>query len=862
MRVGKGYRKSSGARVRLMWILCALAAWPVGLCAAAPVGTAFTYQGRLKDRGSATNGDYDFRFSLYDALTDGHQVGSTISVDRVSVTNGLFAVQLDFGNNFRGSALWLEIEVAPSGSGSYVVLSPRQELTPTPYALYAVTAESVTGGITGNGSANYVAKFTATRTMGNSTIFDNGARVGIGTAAPAERLSVNGIIESMTGGFKFPDGTVQSTAFSGEASPWQQDGSKIYYNGGAVGIGTSNPDGLLAVEKHADNNIQPMVVFRTTGVNSAGAIRFENADGNEFNLGITKNNELALGYNANISLASDLLRITSAGNVGIGTLSPGAKLDVNGTVKMTGFQLGTSATAGHVLTADSSGVGTWQPVGSTCRWQENATEIYYDAGNVGIGVNNPLTTLHVAGGKDILPGPGDFYIGDPSVYGIKMGVDLDGVGAGQCRITTSGIGSKLILGAYGGNDALAIKTGKVGINNTDPTVDLDVNGTVKMTGFHLTASPGAGYILTSDAAGQGTWQPPPSGMSLPFDGTVSHTGAAFSVTNSGTSIGSHGIKARISNASSHNNAAAGYFDATGTNGMALYAIADGEYVIRSQQNGPTGTAISASSAGSGAASFSCSTADGYAVKGHATATSGSDTIGGWFESNANGGKAVKAVATGDAAAGVLVQADGTLSVAVHATAGGTQGWAVYANNNSTNPTIEARNYGTGDILVGKAGTDTVFRVDSDGTTYVDVLTITGGADLAERFDVGAGAKPGMVVEIDPDRPGKLRVARGAYNRRVAGVVSGAGGVEAGMILADLPGDEGSRPVALSGRVWVYCDATERAIEPGDLLTTSATPGHAMAVDDYQRANGATLGKAMTALPKGKTGMVLVLVNLQ
>jgi hypothetical protein len=68
-------------------------------------------------------------------------------------------------------------------------------------------------------------------------------------------------------------------------------------------------------------------------------------------------------------------------------------------------------------------------------------------------------------------------------------------------------------------------------------------------------------------------------------------------------------------------------------------------------------------------------------------------------------------------------------------------------------------------------------------------------------------------------------------------------------------------VALTGRVYVMADATNGAITPGDLLTTSATPGHAMKVSDHVKAQGAILGKAMTSLKEGK-GMVLVLVTLQ
>jgi len=128
--------------------------------------------------------------------------------------------------------------------------------------------------------------------------------------------------------------------------------------------------------------------------------------------------------------------------------------------------------------------------------------------------------------------------------------------------------------------------------------------------------------------------------------------------------------------------------------------------------------------------------------------------------------------------------------------------------------------------------------------------------------VSGKADPGTVVAIDPAHPGKLCIARGAYNRCVAGVISGANGVDTGMLLADLPGAENSLPVALTGRVWVRCDAADQAIEPGDLLTTAERAGHAMAVADHGRAQGAVLGKAMTPLAKGTAGLVLVLVTLQ
>jgi hypothetical protein len=152
------------------------------------------------------------------------------------------------------------------------------------------------------------------------------------------------------------------------------------------------------------------------------------------------------------------------------------------------------------------------------------------------------------------------------------------------------------------------------------------------------------------------------------------------------------------------------------------------------------------------------------------------------------------------------------------------------------------------------------KLDVNGTTRTQVLEIT-GADLAEKFPASEALEPGMVAAIDPTNPGKLCVARGEYNRCVAGVVSGANNFAAGAILGNLPGHEDAPAVALSGRVYVWCDASLGAIEPGDLLTTSGTAGHAMKASDQGRSHGAVIGKAMERLESGR-GLVLVLVNLQ
>lgn len=153
--------------------------------------------------------------------------------------------------------------------------------------------------------------------------------------------------------------------------------------------------------------------------------------------------------------------------------------------------------------------------------------------------------------------------------------------------------------------------------------------------------------------------------------------------------------------------------------------------------------------------------------------------------------------------------------------------------------------------------------DFDGRLRAKVVQITGGSDLAERFAVSGDEtiEPGTVMVIDPDNPGHLMPSSGAYDRKVAGVVSGAGGVNPGLTLHQEGVLEGDAVVAIAGRVYVLADASNGAIEPGDLLTTSDLPGHVMKATDLDLAQGAILGKAMTALDSD-TGLVLVLVNLQ
>ncbi len=179
--------------------------------------TAFTYQGQLKRAGVPLNGPIDARFSLWlNSTGQGpeHQIGGTQSVNSVEVVNGLFSVELDFGQDaFNGNARWLQIEIHDHADppGTFATLSPRQPLTPTPYALE-------TRGI---------------------VVTDNG-NVGIGTKTPTSKLEIaaqDGL--AITGPQPFL--TLRDTNGGGAVT--------IGNSGGNVGIGTSAPNAGLHVTK-------------------------------------------------------------------------------------------------------------------------------------------------------------------------------------------------------------------------------------------------------------------------------------------------------------------------------------------------------------------------------------------------------------------------------------------------------------------------------------------------------------------------------------------------------------------------------------------------------------------------------------
>jgi hypothetical protein len=161
--------------------------------------------------------------------------------------------------------------------------------------------------------------------------------------------------------------------------------------------------------------------------------------------------------------------------------------------------------------------------------------------------------------------------------------------------------------------------------------------------------------------------------------------------------------------------------------------------------------------------------------------------------------------------------------------------------------------------------DVVLRNDQGGETIrLDRQAgdiILENADCAEDFDVSdcGTADPGSVMVLGDD--GKLHISTQAYDRRVAGVVSGAGPYRPGLVLDHQRTAQDRRPISLVGKAFCKVDAQHAPIAVGDLLTSSPTPGHAMKAEDPLKAFGAVLGKALRPLHGGQ-GMIPILIALQ
>ncbi len=284
----------------------------VAVVSARAQSSAITYQGRLAANGWPYTGFAEMQFTLFNAPTGGVAVAASTPVIGVNVSSGLFTVPLDFGAAaFTGADRFLEIEVR-TNLGAFFRLTPRQPVTPTPYALYARTA----GAVTNN-------SITAASIAGGQVV-----------------KSLNGLEDTVNLVAGTNIGlTTSGNSVSLSAGPWLPNGSSTFYNGGNVGIGTTSPQNLL----HVNGDVRwggDTTNFVYSG-EDGGGLFIEQSGNSSAKSGIrlqTSKSGNASDYaqffiNPNNGFSFFSLG-TGNGNVGIGTTTPQARLDVRGDVRL------------------------------------------------------------------------------------------------------------------------------------------------------------------------------------------------------------------------------------------------------------------------------------------------------------------------------------------------------------------------------------------------------------------------------------------------------------------------------------------------------------------------------------------------
>jgi Chaperone of endosialidase len=371
-------------------------------------------------------------------------------------------------------------------------------------------------------TTNFISKWNGT-TLVDGQVFDNGTNVGIGTTAPGEKLDVVGNIK----------------------------GDQVYV---ASFLRTG---GILP------NTVTPIATFHTGGTKP---VLIGDSGVNKGVMIGRSGNDIQGRAVANFTANSDLLLNPSGGNVGIGTSAPAERLDVNGKTKTTNLQVTTGATAGYVLQSDATGNGTWvnasslsitetdPQVSSTTtnyipKWNGTTLvdgQVYDNGTNVGLGTISPSTRFHIASNNTVtnttIESGNQQYPTAlsilPSTHAtsrrslIKLDdwqilQDITGTGSKDFTIYQgSTLSQRLTIGT----------TGNVGVGINTPTEKLEVNGKTKTNNIQVTTGATSGYVLQSDATGNGTWVNPTSLTITESDPQVSSSTANYLPKWNGTTL--------------------------------------------------------------------------------------------------------------------------------------------------------------------------------------------------------------------------------------------------------------------------------------------------------------------------------------
>ena len=468
------------ARSVLLALTSAFSLQPSALVLAAPLGTTFTYQGRLQDDAQAAVGLYDLRFTLHDALSGGSAIGNSLTKPATGVTNGLFTVSLDFGATvFDGNARWLAIEVRTNGAGSFALLSPRQPLSPAPNAIYATkagAAASATTAMTANTANAVAAGSVGTAELTPAVLSNTFWRLG-GNTATSPSTQYLGTTDNQPLEFKA----------NGQRALRLEPGTGGLPNiiGGAA-VNTVDPGVFGAVIGGGGAPAWPHRVAANYATIAGGI-------GHEINSGA---NQAAIGGGAFNVIESSAAGTVIGGGHGNRIQSSAVYSAIGGGLNNTNGLNAIGATipggrdnyagglasfaAGRRAKALTSGAFVWADYTDADFASTGQNQFLIRAGGgVGIGTNNPQAALHVAG-----------TVMASNFVGSGIGLTtLSGAALADSSITAAKFAPGAVnhLDAPDGSPLNAVQVstnGLVGIGTSSPQAGLDLQA----SGSHLTLS--------------------------------------------------------------------------------------------------------------------------------------------------------------------------------------------------------------------------------------------------------------------------------------------------------------------------------------------------------------------------------------
>ena len=804
----------------------------VTVAASSVTTSSINYQGRLTDSaGEPLSGSYTMTFRLYEVASG----GSVLDTDThsVVVTDGLFNTEIDFDPEyFDGKGLWLGITVGIDSE-----MSPRQELRPVPYALSLKPGANIVGA----SSVALLAESTHTA----------------GSGIRGDASATSGTNYGVVGESKSPDGY----------------GGYFYNNEGGTGVyGKGTPGGYFTTDQGGTFENPTEGVNVTTVHDYSGGVHASTSGDNSYGVYVDTTGDDSLGVVAG-----------TTGDNSLGVVASTTGDDSYGFFAQT---MGENSYGIMASTHGENSDGVWARSDKHYGvYGEGKYGGYFTTNQGGTSWADRTAGVDVATTHDYSYGVQAHTAGDNS----------NGVAA-----STSGGNSHGVSASTTGDNSNGVSAYTAGNHSNGIWAYSD-----KHYGVYGKGGKYGGYFTTDQ--GGTSWDDKTAGVNATtaYDyssGVQAHTTGDYSTGVNAVTSGDHSLGVQASTTGENSPGVDAYttgddsdgFSASawGENsvGVRAYSVKDygvygkgksGGYFTTNQDGtildhyaGVSATtvymycdAIRAETTGDSSDGVYASTTGKFSDGVNAETTgNGSDGVHAYTSGVSSFG--VRAETTGDSSDGVYASTHGDSSDGVHAYTYGDDSPGVYAystkshgvvgvSRDDSSAGVVAKNW-NGNLIeaydTSAIPDDRRFYVSISGHVYADGSFHSGGADVAEYFPITEDPEPCTVMVIGEDS--KLQISTTAYDTTVAGIVSTAPGVALG---TKDDGNEGEKLIAVAGRVPCKVDATYAPIEPGDLLTTSDTPGHAMKATAPQI--GTILGKALEPLDSG-TDVIEVLVTLQ